>query len=60
MKKLIRFLLILISPIANSQEVTCSELKGFIVEKGWKDSAISSYNLESSWLYEVTKYTYNF
>ena len=53
-------MLLLISPIVNSQEVTCSELREFIEEKGWNDSSLNSYTLESSWLYKVTKYRYNF
>ncbi|MCA1764350.1 MAG: hypothetical protein ABR574_07730 [Cryomorphaceae bacterium] len=43
---------------SKAQDVSCDELKDFIVEEGFRKASISSYTLDSEWLHEVTAYTY--
>lgn len=40
-------------------KISCNELLNFIVSKGYTKSSLSSYVLNSSWLYKVTAYSYN-
>ena len=41
-----------------SQEISCEKLKNFIEKGGRYVSSLSSYTLNSSWLYKVTCYSY--
>ena len=41
-----------------SQEISCEKLKNFIEKEGRYVSSLSSYTLNSSWLYKVTCYSY--
>ena len=59
MKKTILILLLLFSITSNAQKVSCSELVDFLKKEGSYYSTVSSYTLNSSWLYEVTAYKYN-
>jgi hypothetical protein len=43
-----------------SQEIGCDELLEFIKEKGYDKGTISNYTLDSSWLYKVTAYEYEY
>ncbi|PWB18986.1 hypothetical protein [Flavobacterium sp. HTF] len=43
-----------------SQEVSCNDLLNFIVSKGYLKGTISNYVLDSSWLYKVTAYEYQY
>lgn len=45
---------------AHSQEVSCDDLLSFIKTKGYSKGTISSYTLDSSWLYEVKAYSYDY
>jgi hypothetical protein len=59
-----KILLILIAcfyiNISYSQEVGCDDLLNFIIEKGYSKGSLSSYILDSSWLYKVTAYEYEY
>lgn len=46
--------------ISFSQEISCNDLLDFIVEKGYNKGTISNYTLDSSWLYKVTAYEYDY
>ncbi len=59
MKKLILMTLMLISFNSFSQEVSCDELLNFIKKEGRYVSSIPSYIMDSSWLNEVTAYSYD-
>ena len=61
MKKLILIIMFYVAS-ANlySQEVSCNDLLNFIVAKGYLKSTISNYILDSSWLYKVTAYEYQY
>ena len=43
-----------------AQEVSCNDLLDFIKSEGYKNSSISNWTLNSSWLYEVTAYSYDY
>ena len=43
-----------------SQEVSCNDLLNFIVKEGYSKATISSYVLNSSWLYKVIAYEYEY
>lgn len=58
MKKIILMALMLISFNSFSQEVSCKELLDFIKSKGSYVSSVGNYTMDSSWLYEVTAYSY--
>src|SRR5690606_23216627 len=62
MRKFSLFLFILLSIYSKSfaQSVTCDVLLAFIKQEGFYSSSISSYTLNSSWLYKVTAYTYDY
>lgn len=50
-----------INAVPNSltnQQVSCEDLFEFIINKGYKKGAVSSYTMNSSWLNEVTAYSY--
>ncbi|WP_109300896.1 hypothetical protein [Aquimarina sp. AU474] len=44
----------------NAQQVSCDDLIDFIEMNGYYTSSIGSYTLDSSWLYKVTAYTYQY
>jgi hypothetical protein len=61
MNKLIIIVVIFIfSYNSYSQEIGCGELLDFIIEKGYDKGTVSSYTLNSSWLYKVTAYEYEY
>ena len=43
-----------------SQTIGCTELLDYIVKNGYLKSSISNYTLNSSWLYKVTAYEYEY
>ncbi|WP_074406090.1 hypothetical protein [Aquimarina megaterium] len=43
-----------------AQQVDCNELIDLIKSKGYYTGKVDSYILDSSWLYKVTAYTYNY
>ena len=43
-----------------AQEVSCTDLQDFIEDYGYEKASLSSYTLNSSWLYKVTAYTYEY
>jgi hypothetical protein len=53
-------LVISMSSLSYSQEVKCNDLLDYIVEKGYKKTTLQSYILNSSWLYKVTAYSYDY
>lgn len=57
-----KFLIIFIFTLSffevKSQEISCEKLKNFIEKEGRYVSSLSSYTLNSSWLYKVTCYSY--
>lgn len=53
-------LIFFVSISIQAQQVTCDDLQEFIEANAWEDSSLSSYILESSWLYKVTKYSYKY
>ena len=53
------FLFFTFSNIAYTQSVSCYELTQFVVENGYRKGSLSSYTLNSSWLTEVTAYSYD-
>lgn len=60
MKKLITLITLIIFSISSySQEVSCEDLKNFIEKNGMYQYSLSSYTLNSSWLYKVTCYSYD-
>ena len=60
MKKIVFFILFgLASFTSNAQEVSCTELMGFIKSNGSYYDEISSYTMNSSWLNKVTCYSYD-
>jgi hypothetical protein len=42
-----------------SQEISCEELTEYIETNGWKKGTLYNHALQSSWLYEVTAYSYD-
>ncbi|HOD09657.1 MAG TPA: hypothetical protein PKH91_02850 [Flavobacterium sp.] len=61
MKKAFLIVLFFInSNLSYSQTISCNELLSFIKENGYLKSTISSYTLNSSWLYKVTAYEYDY
>lgn len=59
MKRYILVFLFSFSCFASAQTVSCGELMGFIKSEGMYSSGISSYTLDSSWLKNVTLYSYD-
>ena len=41
-----------------AQNVSCAELMDFVEDKGVKNGSMSAISLQSSWLHEVTAYSY--
>ena len=60
MKKLLLLSIILFSFNSYSQEIGCDELSEFIIAKGYNKGTLSSYTLNSTWLYKVTAYEYEY
>ncbi|WP_350289825.1 hypothetical protein [uncultured Croceitalea sp.] len=62
MKSIILHSLIIFLTIqkVNAQEVSCDELQKFIEQKAYQKNSLHSYILNSSWLYKVTAYDYDF
>lgn len=52
-------ILMLISFNSFSQEVSCEDLLDYIKSKGSYVSSVSNLVMQSSWLFEVTAYSYN-
>jgi hypothetical protein len=50
---------LLLSTNSYSQDVSCNELLNIIKTEGYYKTSLSSYTLNSSWLSEVTAYTYD-
>jgi hypothetical protein len=60
MKKILFIILFAFTFVgAKAQEVSCEDLKNYIEKEGRYYSSISSYTLNSSWLYKVTCYSYD-
>jgi len=59
-KKAIIAVFSLIGFITYSQDVSCDDLKNFIKKEAYYKSSMSSYTLNSDWLYKVTAYTYEY
>jgi len=49
-----------VTSTANSQKVECADLYAFIVENGYRKATVQNYILNSSWLYKVTAYSYEY
>lgn len=61
MKKNLSIIIALIFSInIYSQEVSCGDLLDYIIEKGYNKGTVSSYTLNSKWLYKVTAYEYEY
>ena len=60
MKTYILLLLSLLASSSFAQEVSCDDLQTFIIKNGYSKATISSYTLDSEWLYEVKAYTYKY
>ena len=43
-----------------SQNVRCEDLMDFVKDNGYYKSSLSNYTLDSSWLYKVTAYDYEY
>lgn len=41
-------------------QLSCDEVMEYIKAEGFRSSSVSSYTMDSSWLYEVTAFTYEF
>lgn len=59
-QRLLTLLFCLCAIAGKAQNVSCSELYSFIIENGRKESTLPNYILNSSWLYKVTAYSYNY
>lgn len=59
MKKLGLIILLLYSINSFSQKMSCDELLNFVKTEGRYVSSVSSYSMDSSWLKEVTAYSYD-
>ncbi|WP_161634400.1 hypothetical protein [Aquimarina pacifica] len=53
-------ILLLVNIKCLAQQVDCDHLIDFIEIKGYYYSSLSNYTLDSSWLYKVTVYTYEY
>ncbi len=49
-----------INPKCKAQQINCDNLISFIKVNGYSKNSISSYILNSSWLYKVTAYSYEY
>lgn len=43
-----------------AQDVSCSDLAEYIKDKGYYKASLASYILNSTWLYKVTAYSYDY
>ncbi|MFL0354743.1 hypothetical protein [Xanthomarina sp. GH4-25] len=59
-KNLVGILVLFVSLNTFSQEVACSDLVNYIKQKGYSNGTVSSYTLDSEWLYEVKAYSYDY
>ena len=59
MKRTIVLLIFILSLNLSAQSVSCGELMEFIKSKGMYNTSVSSYTLDSSWLSNVTLYSYD-
>lgn len=60
MKNILFAIFLLNTAIMSSQEVSCDDLQTFIIKNGYSKASLSSYTLDSEWLYEVKAYTYKY
>ncbi|WP_430399933.1 hypothetical protein [Flavobacterium sp.] len=61
MKKIVFFILFgLASFTSNAQDMSCTELMEFIEDEGSYYSNVSNFTMNSSWLYKVTCYSYDY
>ena len=61
MKKIFALLFLLsFTLILYSQTTSCDELLQFITENSYKKATLNNYTLNSSWLTQVTAYTYEY
>jgi len=60
MRKIFFLLILLYVHIGSAQEVSCENLLEFIESEGYRKGSLSSYTLNSSWLYKVTAYEYDY
>lgn len=60
MKKTFLIFILLSINLSFSQQVNCEDLQEFIKSKGYYKTSLANYTLNSSWLYEVTAYEYDF
>jgi len=60
MRKIFFLLTLLYMHIGSSQQVSCDNLLEFIESEGYRKGSLSSYTLNSSWLYKVTAYEYDY
>ena len=60
LKYFIGILFLCLSINSYSQEVSCNDLLSFIKENGYSKGSLSSYTLDSEWLYEVKAYSYDY
>jgi len=61
----VKFILMTMAPIlwttvSVAQTVTCDELIEFIEKEGYHSGSVSNFEMNSSWLYKVTAYTYDY
>ncbi len=45
---------------SQAQTVSCDDLLEFIEDKGYLQGTVSNYTMNSSWLYKVTAYNYEY
>lgn len=45
---------------ARAQSVSCTDLLEFIQNEGYSQGSVSNYTMNSSWLYKVTAYSYDY
>ncbi len=60
MKKLVLLLALIFSVYSFSQQINCNRLLEFVESEGYGKGSLSSYTLNSSWLYKVTAYEYDY
>ncbi|SHG89672.1 hypothetical protein [Flagellimonas flava] len=60
MKKFVLLLALMCSGNSFSQQISCNRLLEFVESGGYGKGSLSSYTLNSSWLYKVTAYEYNY
>lgn len=61
MKKIILILIGYLSvTFCNAQTISCDDLFNYIADNGFKKQTVSNYMMNSSWLYEVTAYQYEY